>query len=139
MGEIGMRRLLHFVPAAAYMLLIFYLSSHPAPEFAAAFPRWLGMKTLHVVEYGGLALLLNFGLFKGTRWPAARVYTWTFIVTVAYGASDEIHQSFVPMRSAAVSDTIANAIGAAIYVLAHPRAQRLRWLSLLRFRHSASA
>lgn len=31
-------RVLAFLPALAYMALIFYLSSHPAPELAMAFP-----------------------------------------------------------------------------------------------------
>ena len=116
------------------MALIFYLSSHPAPKLAMAFPTWLGVKLLHVIEYGGLALLLNFGLFKGTRWPPRNVYVWTFLIAVGYGMSDEFHQSLVTERNAAVPDVIADAIGAFIFVALHPRVADRGCFRCLRFR-----
>ena len=40
--------------------------------------------------------------------------TVAWVVAVAYGVTDEWHQSFVPNRQADVRDVIANAIGALV-------------------------
>ncbi len=39
-----------------------------------------------------------------------------WVIAVAYGASDEFHQSFVPGRTPAVDDVIADALGAGVAV-----------------------
>lgn len=44
-------------------------------------------------------------------------YIGAAIITILYGASDEIHQYYVPNRSAEVLDWMADIIGAIIAVL----------------------
>ena len=127
-----------FLPAAAYMLLIAFMSSRPSPEFATLFPMWLGIKTLHVLEFGLLALLLARGMFRVTAWKASRIYFLAILLTTAYGVSDEVHQLFVPGRSARAGDVVADCIGALIFARLHPVAARWHGFSFLRFRPSAA-
>jgi VanZ family protein len=44
-------------------------------------------------------------------------FLWSFIICTLYGASDEIHQYFVPNRSSEVQDWLADAAGAVLMVL----------------------
>ena len=75
---------------------------------------------LHTVEYVGLAILIYRAL-DGDGLEGR----WSAIVTVclvsAYGASDEWHQSFVPLRDSDVydwlTDTLAGVIGATACLL----------------------
>lgn len=72
-------------------------------------------KVLHAVLYSGLGALLVRALAGGWR----RRIRWGVVVAavgmaVAYGASDELHQSFVPPRRADVLDVVADGVGAAI-------------------------
>lgn len=100
------------------MAAIFHFSSesHPLPMLT----EYVWDKILHTIEYIGLAILL-FRALDGEElgwWQSAVL---TVIIVSAYGASDEWHQSFVPMRSSDVedwlTDIVAGAIGAAAYVV----------------------
>jgi VanZ family protein len=90
-------------------------------------------KLLHAGGYGLLGLL--FCRAYRSRWPAAsgRFLARRAVLSAAlFGLSDEIHQYFVPFRTADPWDVLADAVGAAIgvifyYVLlsfAGPRAYR---------------
>jgi len=99
-----------WAPVVLYAAAIFALSSTakvPAP------PTGLSDKHVHFIVYGGLCALLVRALAAG-RWArvTARVATWAFVLTTIYGASDEIHQHFVPGRSTDVQDLIADGAGA---------------------------
>lgn len=93
----------------AFMALIFYLSSQPyialAPDFSNS------DKIMHVLAYGLLGGLFALALkpWKGTlSWKLVGLIT---LFTIAYGISDEFHQSFVPGRDASVLDVIADGLG----------------------------
>ena len=107
-----------WLPPLVYMAAIFHFSSQSEPLPALTEHVW--DKLLHTIEYTGLAVLL-FRALDGEalgRWWSAAL---TVMIVSAYGASDEWHQVFVPMRSADVNDwltdTLAGAIGAAASVL----------------------
>lgn len=103
---------LAWLPAAAYMLLIWVLSSVAMPTFpTSSFP--FRDKGVHVCEYGVLGFLLAHACLRTfpTR-PALRVASLAILLTMAWGFFDEIHQAFVPGRSADVLDLAADAIGA---------------------------
>jgi VanZ family protein len=70
-------------------------------------------KALHTIEYTGLAVLVIRAILgEGVgRLPAVVL---TIVVVSSYGASDEWHQSFVPMRDADVRDWVVDTIGAAV-------------------------
>lgn len=106
-----MRRLSLWLPPLAYMGVIFYLSSQsqPLPELT----EHVWDKALHAIEYAGLGLLVVRAL-RGERLPWGAAIVVTIAIVSAYGASDEWHQSFVPMRDADVRDWMVDTLGAAI-------------------------
>jgi VanZ family protein len=76
-------------------------------------------KLAHLVEYGILALacfLALAGSLKRWSFPAART---AWILSFLYAVSDEVHQYFIPTRSARVFDVGVDCIGAflALWVL----------------------
>lgn len=91
-----------------YAALIFFLSHQPGnPNLVLPFPHF--DKFVHFFEYLVFAIFLQRALFySGIR----RMIWTTLAVAVLYGVTDEIHQSFVPYRSADWRDLIADAIGA---------------------------
>jgi VanZ family protein len=104
-----LRRILPFLPALAFAALVFYLSSqeNPLPDVTGR----LSDKLLHAVEYGALGALL--------AWPLAgvaprRAFLLAVVLASAYGASDELHQWFVPGRFADVRDWAADTAGGAL-------------------------
>ena len=107
------RALRALAPALVYAGVIFYLSAQPNP--LPFLPRSIFShdKLLHVIEYGGLGSLLAWGLASmGT--PPRRALFLALAIASVYGASDEIHQYFVPNRECDVFDWMADTLGAAL-------------------------
>jgi hypothetical protein len=97
------------VPALVYMGWIFYLSSGPiASPVARTIPDYL----LHSFGYVPLYLLVFWAMHEGLDPIASRGGYWSpLVVCVLYGASDEIHQAFVPGRDCSLTDWLADALG----------------------------
>lgn len=102
------------VIAVAYAAGIFYLSSR----------AWNGVpqiphidKVVHFCLYAGLAFLCAWSLGVTDRGARLQPAFIAFAITTTYGASDEIHQYFVPARSCDVMDLTADAAGAVVGVL----------------------
>ncbi|MDP6581119.1 MAG: VanZ family protein [Vicinamibacterales bacterium] len=101
-------------PAWAMMAVIFVLSSLAhLPTAAAAVDDGVA----HALEFGVLAATLLRG-FAGARWHGVTVRAaWLAVVlTILYGVTDEVHQWFVPGRTAEIADLSADAIGATVAV-----------------------
>ena len=117
------RFLYYWLPVALYCALIFFQSGRPVTAVLPAFP---GMdKLLHFSAYALLGILFA-RAFKA-QLPAAtplRRMTLAGLATTLYGASDEFHQSFVPMRMADPMDFLADATGALAGVMTHHRLLR---------------
>lgn len=97
-----MRRLSPWVPALAWCAVIFAFSSLPGSGGRHAL--WtLAAKTAHLVEYAVLYLLVRRALPTDAR---------ALLFCLAYAASDEWHQSFVPGRGPSVRDVLIDGIGA---------------------------
>jgi VanZ family protein len=113
-----------WAPVAAYMALIFYLSSlpHPDEELPKFLFEKLGDKFLHIIEYAVLAALC-YRAFRRAAGPFAAGYAvlLSIVTTSLYGAMDEIHQAFVPFRTATWLDWVADTAGAMIGALAARR------------------
>jgi surface polysaccharide O-acyltransferase-like enzyme len=69
-------------------------------------------KIVHMLEYGIFGWLLTRALTKTRHFSSTAALALTvFVVGALYGASDEWHQSFVPMRDPNVYDWLADAVG----------------------------
>jgi VanZ family protein len=97
----------------AYMAAIWIMSSNPSDALVElpnqGVDRFI-KESLHLVEFGILyALLVLAALTTGRFTP---VMSFAFMgIAVLYGLLDEIHQSFVPYRSATLIDFIKDVIG----------------------------
>jgi VanZ family protein len=99
-----------WAPVVIYMASIFYASSLPEVTLPPG-----GDKSWHLIGYTGLGVViaraLAGGLFRPVGMPAAVL---AIVTGVAYGVTDEIHQMFVPGRSAELADLAADAAGIVI-------------------------
>ncbi|CAM3954867.1 VanZ family protein [Paenibacillus alkaliterrae] len=118
--RIPCRRLLRFVPAIAWMAVIYLLSSRTGDEinailpfFQKFFPFMEDFNWGHFVSYFILAMTIDFGI--GAR--ADRFWVKIVIVLLCglYGVTDEYHQSFVGGRMPDPIDVRNDIIGAAIW------------------------
>ncbi len=103
-----------WAPVVAVMATLFLLSGQSQVEV----PGGLSDKAAHAIAYGGLGLLIVRAVAGGL--PAritVRVAALSIAIALAYGASDELHQMFVPGRMPDVRDLVADASGAILAVV----------------------
>ncbi|MGG3739265.1 VanZ family protein [Aeribacillus pallidus] len=108
-------RLLFTVAPFIYMGLIWYLSSHPDDKVIALENEWLDRwfkESLHLVEFGLLYLMFIAALLVNRRLTVT-AHILAAIVASFYGFIDEIHQAFVPYRSASIIDAAKDLTGVA--------------------------
>jgi VanZ family protein len=106
----------YWLPLISYSAFIVIQSHYPTPDVVPSWPFF--DKLLHAGGYGLLGLL--FCRAYRFRWPAAsgRFLARRAVLSAAlFGLSDEIHQAFVPFRTADPWDVLADAVGAAIGVI----------------------
>jgi VanZ family protein len=117
MEEAVRRRVQLWAPVAIYMALIFGISSISSPPDLSTS---IGDKGAHAILYSGLAALLVRALAGGWwRSFGVRIAAGAITLSTLYGVTDELHQIFVPPRTAELADLAADAIGsvAAVVVL----------------------
>jgi len=125
--------LTYWLPLVIWLIMIFIgstdlMSAEHTSRIIGPILRWLdpGMsptrieqvqfvirKTAHVSEYAILSLLIFRALVKTTR--RARftgAVLITLLVSGAFAASDEFHQSFVASRTSSVRDVLIDVTGA---------------------------
>lgn len=103
-----------------YMALIFIVSSLEQPPIPPPKFEWIGIdKLLHFIEYGILGVLLSIAFVKASpSWfPARWIWVSAALISILYGASDEIHQMYVPGRFATIADWVSDVIGSIAGVL----------------------
>ncbi len=108
-----------WLPPLGWMGLIFFLSAQP--DLPQAPDPWLELllkKGAHATVYGVLALLY-LRAFRGNSAVDDRLRLLSCLLVVAYGASDEFHQSFVPQRHPSAVDVLIDASGAMLALLLH--------------------
>lgn len=102
-----LRGLSLWAPVVVYMATIFYVSSMPQPPLPAG-----GDEPWHFIAYVGLAVVVvravAGGLPRRIDWRTAGL---AIAIAVPYAVTDEMHQWFVPGRSADVADLIADTVG----------------------------
>ena len=115
-----------WLPVLAYLGVVFWLSSIPHLHPPVQFPN--ADKVCHLIEYGGLGVLLARALRRttGLRWPAA-VAVATIALGSLTGAADERSQLHVPGRVCDVYDWMADTVGAALGPLIYAGFLRIGW------------
>jgi VanZ family protein len=108
----------YWLPLIAYCLILFLQSSSESTVDLPAIEH--ADKVVHAGAYGLLGIL--FYRAYRSRWPNASGWTManaSLLSASFYGLSDEIHQYFVPARSADPWDWLADTIGAMLGVVAY--------------------
>ena len=108
----------YWSPVVLYAGLIVALSSMSAPQ--THFPSWfegVSDKIWHALEYAVLAILCHRAFLYGAGHQLS-VYAvpLAIVAAILFGATDEIHQFFVPLREADGLDLLADATGAILGV-----------------------
>lgn len=96
-----------FAPPLLLMAVIFTLSAQPNLGTGLGVWDTILRKGAHMAE---------FGLLWWLWWRAfdRRPYLWATVITLAYAASDELHQSFVSGRHGSPVDWLIDACGVVI-------------------------
>jgi len=101
-----------WIPALLWMLLIFILSSRPRIGIThISGVDFIIFKSLHVIEYGILYLLVFRGIYRTSRSTLMKQLLVAFIISFFYAVSDEVHQTFVATREGKVRDIAIDTVG----------------------------
>jgi VanZ family protein len=92
--------------------VIFAFSSIPSLSSGLGGWDYVLRKLAHMTEYAILALLLL---------RATGSFAWAFVLAVAYAATDEVHQVFVPGRHGSPLDVAIDAVGVTVALVAARR------------------
>ncbi len=112
-----------WLPVLAYVTLILVLAAQPNLQPPIRFTA--ADKVCHLLEYGGLGLLLARALRAQLRARAPLVAAAMALgLGVLVGATDETVQRFVPGRDASLYDLAADAVGLALAQVAYLAAAR---------------
>jgi len=111
-----------YIPTLLCMGAIFFSSSRSGDQLDSVLPwfqNWLpslsDFNPMHYVAYFALALTLAYGMGRAAgTWKGCLV---NVLICLAYGVTDEWHQSFVPMRSPDPLDLLHDGMGAAAAAL----------------------
>lgn len=126
----AMKQYAAWLPVFGYMGMIFALSSMPglvAPD-ASPLNRLMAwtppqlQNSLHIPLYAGLAWLWCRALALRNYSPG-RVAAAAITLSIAYGALDEWHQTFVPGRTGSLTDLMLDLIGALLAAILFNRYQ----------------
>lgn len=131
-----LKRLVYWILVLVWCGMIYHVTSSPAATSSntssiikketKASPKsvhkmdFILRKSAHVTLFGVLALLLLFAL--GSQ-KGAPLLAW-FLASL-YGATDEIHQIYVPDRTPSITDVGIDSIGALIALLLFLRVRKL--------------
>ena len=124
MEEAVRRRVQLWAPVAIYMAFIFGISSISSPPDLSTS---IGDKGAHAILYSGLAALLVRALAGGWwRSFGVRIAAGAITLSTLYGVTDELHQMFVPPRTAELADLAADLLGSIVAVSVLYAAQAVR-------------
>lgn len=129
----------HWIPPILWMGLIFFFSSRPdlslmslVPALSTGDPAQdlhladlILRKAAHITEYFILTRLYLGAINRGG--PAAlanRPLFWAAVLAVAFAATDEFHQTFVPSRTGTPIDVGIDAIGVTLSTLTSRKGYR---------------
>ena len=100
-----MQKIKKWGPVIILMVFIFCASSIPGQVVDNV---GLGKEVLHINAHFFLYLLLGLSLYRATG-----SYKTSLLIGLFYGITDEIHQMYVPGRSANLFDVFVDGLGVA--------------------------
>ena len=105
-----------YLPLIIYWLVLFTATSIPVDRLPSV---GLSDKINHFAAYFLLAVLLYLTLIyqRKSRLLFEKAPIATIVISLLYGAIDELHQIFIPGRSAEFMDWAADLLGASMGVL----------------------
>lgn len=105
-------------PPLILMGIIFFLSSRQKISVSEDLDtNFIVFKTLHMIEYACLMLFYVRACILSTKLSAREIVLLSALMTILYGISDEIHQTYVPTRTGKVHDILVDSIGiCAMYI-----------------------
>jgi len=103
-----MKKILFFLPAILYYMLIFIISSIRF-QIEAGIPSL--DKVFHLVEFILLGFLLSLGYFLSIEGSLRKKSACVLISGVLLGGLIEIYQYFLPTRSFEILDLVADSLG----------------------------
>jgi hypothetical protein len=110
------RKIRAWLPAILWAGMLFFLSAQSIlPAIAPSVPNF--DKVEHFGAYGLLGILVFDAVRRTTTLALPKAALVAILITSAYGASDEFHQSFVPNRSCDVWDWTADTFGGILGVV----------------------
>ena len=105
------RRRLYLALLVAWVVLTFFLTSFPNPRVPLLFR--FADKVAHLGFYAVMGLLCAFWR-RESGVPAGRAILEALFFTAVAGAVDEVHQYWIPGRSAEFFDWVMDALGGGI-------------------------
>lgn len=106
-------------PAVAWAAVIFALSAQPGLKISQDASVDAPARHLaHIAVYAVLAVLVLHGMRAIGRPLVGRTALVAAALTIGYGISDELHQAFVPERTANPIDVAYDALGALLGIAA---------------------
>lgn len=113
-SQIFRSRTVTLVLLLGWMAVIFSFSSLSGKQTAGPPPLWyfIERKGAHVFEYGLLMFLsFRYLLLSYRRESYNKILVVAAFFSLMYGATDELHQFFVPLRGARFSDVLIDGLG----------------------------
>ena len=98
----------YLLPIIVYAILIFIASSIPSSKLD--FIKDISDFLLHMLEYAVLGFLVA-RFFLNRPGKTLFLFLMALLLSIIYGATDEIHQLFTPGRDCSVLDFFADSIG----------------------------
>ena len=117
-------------PPLVWMILIFFLSSQESTQVSDVYTwNFIFFKSLHVLEYAALYFLLFRATLQENSKDQKKDRLIALLITFAYAASDELHQTFVPTREGRLRDVGIDTIGMSLMYIY----TKYRFISIRRF------
>lgn len=114
--------LLYWLPVLAWMAVINSLSATPA-QYIPRIDILHIDKAFHITEFFVLGALLMRAMGRSVSTAAndslAKMAVLAIIISLCYGAFDELFQRSIPGRSCNISDFLTDAAGAAAGIIAY--------------------
>lgn len=104
------KRNISFIMLFLIASLIFYFSSQTGQESSNLSSVLWVRKLAHISEYTVLSFFV-YAYFSNFQYGSKRTIILTYVVSLLYAVSDELHQTFVPNRSGNLIDVGVDSIG----------------------------